>query len=87
MILFNFSNIIMLNIVFLHLPSMWKKPIVSKELKPIIKKLNKYGKVHNYFFKFSYFGNRFNLSDLLFENGRLLTISRDLGTHLLLEIA
>ena len=58
----------MVNIVFLHLPSMWYKPVVSKEIKPIIKKLSKLGKVHNYFFKFSYYGNRFSLDDLLFEN-------------------
>ena len=58
----------MINIVFLHLPTIRNKPIISKDIKPIIKKLNKYGKVHNYFFKFAYFGDKFNLSDLLFEN-------------------
>jgi len=58
----------MINIIFLHLPSIFNKPKVTKEMKPIIKKLSKFGKVHNYFFKFHYYGNKFELKDLLFEN-------------------
>lgn len=56
-----------MNIVFLHNPSVFSKPIISKEIKPIIKKLSKYGKVYNYFFKF-HRNNKFELKDLLFEN-------------------
>lgn len=56
-----------MNIVFLHNASVFSKPIISKEIKPIIKKLSKYGKVYNYFFKF-HGNNKFELKDLLFEN-------------------
>lgn len=38
------------NIIFLHHPTVFSKPIISKEIKPIIMKLSKYGKVYNYFF-------------------------------------
>ena len=55
------------NIIFLHHPSVFSKPIISKEIKPIIMKLSKYGKVYNYFFKF-HGNNKFELNDLLFEN-------------------
>lgn len=58
----------MLNIVFLHMPTMWNKPTIAKELVPIINKLSRYGNVYNYFFKFSYYSNKFELNDLLFEN-------------------
>jgi hypothetical protein len=55
------------NIIFLHHPTVFSKPIISKEIKPIIMKLSKYGKVYNYFFKF-HGNNKFELKDLLFEN-------------------
>jgi len=57
-----------MNIIFCHSPNIRDKPTVNKELKPIIKKLEKYGKIYNYFFKFHYYGNKFELKDLLFEN-------------------
>lgn len=57
-----------MNIVILHYPTMFNKPTVPDDMKPIVKKISKYGTVHNYFFKFTYYGNKFNLSDLLFEN-------------------
>ena len=58
----------MVNIVVLHVPTMFDKPSISKELLPIIKNLSKLGTVFNYFFKFSYYKNKFDLDDLLFEN-------------------
>jgi hypothetical protein len=38
-----------LNIIILHNPTIFEKSIVPFDLNPIIKKLNKIGKVHNYF--------------------------------------
>jgi hypothetical protein len=60
-----------MNIIILHVPTIFNKPVISKELKPIIKQLSKIGKVHNYFFKFSYHKNKFNLEDIEFENASL----------------
>ena len=40
-----------LNIIILHHPTIFEKPIVPPDLNPIIKKLNKIGKVYNYFFQ------------------------------------
>lgn len=60
-----------MDIIFLHLPTMYDKPKVPDNLKPIIKKLSKQFTIHNYFFKFSYYGNRFDLDDLDFENAAL----------------
>ena len=57
-----------MNIIILHFPTMYNKPQIPSDLKPIIKQIKKYGKVYHYFFKFSYYGNVFHLSDLLFEN-------------------
>jgi len=57
-----------MNIVILHYPTMFNKQQVPLELKPIIKKLSKFGHVHNYFFKFGYYKNQFVLDDLSFEN-------------------
>jgi len=55
------------NIIFLHHPSVFNKPIISKKIKPIIKKLSKFGNVYNYFFKF-HKNNKFQLEYLLFKN-------------------
>ena len=55
------------NIIFLHHPSIFFKSTISKKIKPIIKKLSKFGNVYNYFFKF-HGNNKFELKDLLFEN-------------------
>ena len=55
------------NIIFLHHPSIFLKSTISKKIKPIIKKLSKFGNVYNYFFKF-HGNNKFELKDLLFEN-------------------
>lgn len=57
-----------MDIIFLHLPTMYDEPKVPDNLKLIIEKLSKQFTVHNYFFKFSYYGNRFDLDDLDFEN-------------------
>ena len=57
-----------INIVILHMPTIYNEPNISEDMIPIIKKLSKIGKVYNYFFKFSYYGNRFTLKDLEFEN-------------------
>jgi hypothetical protein len=57
-----------LNIIFLHVPSIFNKNIVAKDLKSTIKNLEKIGNVYNYWFKFSYYKNKFELDDLLFEN-------------------
>ena len=57
-----------MNIVVLHTPTIWNEPTVPLDLKPIINKLKKYSNVHNYFFKFSYYGNKFNLGDIEFDN-------------------
>jgi len=58
----------MIDIVFLHLPTIYNKPIIPNELKKSISELEKFGNVHNYFFKFSYYKNKFNLTDFEFEN-------------------
>jgi hypothetical protein len=50
---------------------MYIKPEIPDDMKPIIKTLSKQFTVHNYFFKFCYYGNRFNLNDLDFENAAL----------------
>lgn len=55
------------NIIFLHHPSIFIKPTISEEIKPIVEKLSKFGNVYNYFFKF-HGDNKFELKDLLFEN-------------------
>ena len=57
-----------MNIVVLHIPTIYNEPEISQELKPMITQLGKLGKVHNYWFKFSYYKNKFNLSDIEFEN-------------------
>ena len=54
-----------MNIVILHHPIVRTNKI-PKNIKPILKKLTKFGKIINYFFKFS--TNNFELNDLLFEN-------------------
>ena len=36
-----------MDIIFLHHPSTFDEPTVSKEMKLIIKDLSKYGKIHN----------------------------------------
>lgn len=56
------------NIVILHNPSIFEKPNVPKHLRSIIKQLSKFGKIYNYFFKFSYCKNKFNLEELEYEN-------------------
>lgn len=53
------------NIVILHHPVIKSKKIPS-DTKSIIKKLSKFGRIYNYWFKFS--TSKFNLDDLLFEN-------------------
>jgi hypothetical protein len=60
-----------MDIVILHFPTMYIKPEIPDDMKPIIKTLSKQFTVHNYFFKFCYYGNRFNLDDLDFENAAL----------------
>jgi len=60
-----------MDIVILHFPTMYIKPEIPDDMKPIIKTLSKQFTVHNYFFKFCYYGNRFNLNDLDFENAAL----------------
>lgn len=55
-----------LDIVILHHPTLKGSDSIPDELKPIIKKLNKFGCVYNYWFKFTQ--KKFNLDDLLFEN-------------------
>ena len=55
----------LLDIVILHHP-ITKNTKIPKDMKPIIKKLSKLGKIHNYWFKFA--KNKFELDDLLFEN-------------------
>ena len=54
-----------LDIVILYHP-ITKNTKIPKDMKPIIKKLSKLGKIHNYWFKFAQ--NNFELDDLLFEN-------------------
>ena len=54
------------NIVILHNPIINSNNIIPDNLEPIIKKLNKFGNVHHYWFKFT--GRKFNLDDLLFKN-------------------
>ena len=54
-----------LNIVILHHP-ITKTAKLQQDMKPIIKKLSKFGKIHNYWFNFS--KDNFILDDLLFEN-------------------
>jgi len=56
------------NIVVLHNPAIFEKPKVPKHLSNIMKQLSKYGKIYNYFFKFSYCKNKFNLENLEYEN-------------------
>jgi len=57
-----------MNIVILHIPTIYNEPIISDDLKPMIKGLEKLGNVYNYWFKFSYYKNKFNLEDIDFEN-------------------
>lgn len=57
-----------LDIVILHYPTVFNKPLVPDDMKPIVENLSELGVVHNYFFKFSYYGNKFSLEDLEFEN-------------------
>ncbi len=54
-----------LNIVILHHP-ITKTAKLQQDIKPFIKKLSKFGKIHNYWFNFS--KDNFELDDLLFEN-------------------
>jgi hypothetical protein len=54
-----------LNIVILHHP-ITKTDKLQQDMKPFIKKLSKFGKIHNYWFNFS--KDNFELDDLLFEN-------------------
>jgi hypothetical protein len=54
-----------LNIVILHHP-ITKTAKLQQDMKPFIKKLSKFGKIHNYWFNFS--KDNFELDDLLFEN-------------------
>jgi len=53
------------NIIILHHPII-KTTKISQDIKLIIKKLSKFGKIHNYWFNFS--KDHFELNDLLFEN-------------------
>ena len=78
----------MLNIVFLHLPLIYEEPKIPDELKDTIKQLEKYGKVHNYFFKFSYYKNQFSLADLEFENATedIYKTFESLGKFLLIAV-
>jgi len=57
-----------LNIVILHNPTIFHKPVISKNLKNIVKTLKKYGNVYNYFFKFAYYGHKFTLNDITFNS-------------------
>ena len=56
------------NIIILHHPTIFDKPIIPKHLENITNKLKKFGKLYNYFFKFSYYKNKFDLSDIEFDN-------------------
>lgn len=56
------------NIVILHNPLVFNKSLKNKDLKKFIKKLEKIGTIHNYTFKFDYYKNKFELSDIEFEN-------------------
>jgi hypothetical protein len=66
-----FINVNYMNIVILHIPTIYNEPIITEELKPMIKELEKIGKVHNYWFKFTYYKNKFNLKDIEFENAAI----------------
>lgn len=37
-----------MNIVILHIPTIYNEPIISQEVKPMINGLEKLGTVHNY---------------------------------------
>ena len=56
------------NIVILHNPQIFNESTKSKDVKNLIKKLEKLGKVYNYTFKFDYYKNKFDLHDIEFEN-------------------
>jgi hypothetical protein len=77
-----------MNIIILHVPTVFHKPRVPKDLKPTIKELSKIGKIHNYFFKFSYYKNKFNLEDIEFENACLdiYNTFKDLDNFLIIAI-
>lgn len=57
-----------LNIIILHYPTVYNKPEIPVDILNCASKLSSYGKIHHYFFTFSYFGNKFTLKDLEFEN-------------------
>jgi hypothetical protein len=56
------------NIIILHNPTIFYNPEIPEDTKDMVKQLKKYGKVYNYFFKFSYYANKFTLDDLEYEN-------------------
>lgn len=60
------------NFFILHSPHPQnKKDDIKKEHRDILSKIEKLGKVHNYFFKFGSIDTTFNLSDLTYENAAL----------------
>ena len=49
---------------------MFYEPIIRNNFKPYIKKLSQFATVHNYWFKFSWYKNKFDFDDILFDNAK-----------------
>lgn len=58
----------MLNIVILYNFNLWSKKEIPNNMKPIVKQLKKYGKIHNYFLPFHNTENKFSLNDITLKN-------------------
>lgn len=61
----------LLNIVLLHTPTIFtsnEEMLKDSNTIKIVSQLNNYGTVHNYFFKFGYYKNKYILDDYKFKN-------------------